>query len=152
MRSRQFSFVFSLLVLFSAVGCSSTHSSMNLQRSGLRGISDLSVTVLLDRAEVTELAGMKEQLEVLLDIVEQFANDGKLSALTQDEVLALLLAQIPSEYAIHTQWLHTAITAALATTDTTLPIGENSQRRLLAFVYGSRTALRAYTVTDRQGE
>jgi hypothetical protein len=135
------------LCLLATVGCSTTRiGTMNVQRSGLRASGDLSVTVMLDRVALEDLEETKGRVKTFLDQIEEFAATGEIVTLTRTELTTLLLNKVSPKY---TPWVLTALDAALLATDATAPIGDNNQRRIIAFVNGSRQAVALYNAQDR---
>lgn len=122
--------------------------SVNVQRSGLRGAGDLAVTVMLDMTAEANVPQLQERIITFLDTVEQFAATGEIALLTRTELTARLLAEVSEKYA---PWVQGAISAALTYLDARAPIGEKNQRRILAYVKGSRRAVALYDIEDRAG-
>jgi len=141
-----------LLALPLTTGCvsfdGSQLGSLNMQRCGLRGAGDLSVTVMLDSTEVADVPRLQERVLAFLETVEQFAATGDLAALTRMEFTDRLLAKVSPEYA---PWVRGALGTAMASLDAHAIIGEKNKRRILAYVNGSRRAVAAYNVEDRVG-
>jgi len=119
---------------------------MNVQRSGLRGAGDLSVTVMLDQTQAADVEELKAELTTFLYAVKEFIETGDVVVLTRTELTTRLLEEVAGQY---TPWAHMAINAALTTLDPTVSIGEAGKKRLTAFVHGSLTAAACYRTEDR---
>lgn len=140
-----------LVLLMGVVGCNtlSDYGTMNVQRSGLRGAGDLSVTVMLDQTQAADVEQLKAEITTFLYAVRGFAETGNIATLTRTELITRLLGEVAGQY---TPWVHMAINAALTTLDPTVSIGEAGRKRLIAFVYGSLTATACYQTEDRAEE
>jgi len=144
---------FLILLMLLTTGCVSFDrsqlKSMNMQRCGLRGAGDLSVTVMLDSTEVADAPKLQERVITFLDTVEQFAATGDLASLTRTEFTDRLLAKVSPEYA---PWVRGALGTAMTSLDAHAVIGEKNKRRILAYINGSRRAVACYNVEDRAGK
>ena len=138
--------VLPLLVMVMA-GCVSVES-VNMQRCGLRSAGDFSVTVMLDLTAVADVPELQKRVTTFLDDVAQFATTGEIASLTRAELTGRLLAKVSPEYG---PWVQGAITATLSSLDTRATIGNRNQRRILAYLHGSRQAVAHYAIEDRAG-
>lgn len=131
------------------MGCTTTGGNigtMNVQRAGLRGAGDLSVTVMLDQIPTTDIEELKAHITTFLYAVEEFVVTGNAATLTRTELANRLIEVVADDYA---HWVSMALQAALATTNPQVQIGEDNRRRILAFTHGSLTATSLYNVIDR---
>ena len=140
-----------LVFLTGVVGCStlSDYGTMNVQRSGLRGAGDLSVTVMLDQTKDADVEQLKAEITTFLAAMNVFITTGNIAVLTRTELTNRIIGSVANQYA---PWVSMALNAALTTLNPQAPLGGANKYRLAAFVYGSLTATANYRVEDRVDE
>lgn len=135
-----------LILLLAAVMSSCSAGSMNVQRSGLRSVGDLSVTVLLDKTSEANIEKNKERIKKVLETIRTLVTSDDLTALTRTKFTTKLLKKIPAQYA---SWTRSVIDTALLSVESHTQIDADDRRRIMAFVNGSFQAIDSYSTDDR---
>lgn len=119
-----------MLLVLMALGLASCNPTMNLQRSGLRGIGDLTAVVYLERHAVANPLEFREACIKVLDYIDT----GAISALPLDKVEAELRRIVPARWAGFVPGIIAAASSRHA--DLATAIGLKNVQRLRAYVMG----------------
>jgi len=134
-----------VLALILLAGC--TPPSMNLQRSALRSLGDVGVTVTLDLVKADKVKATQAEVVVVCDAVLRFLNGGTADGLTQTGISSKLQSLIPAKYRAYFSSALQALSGQ--TINVGAKIGMKNLRRINAAVVGIKAGARYYVVTDR---
>ena len=129
-----------------AIGCSDTLSSLNFQRSSIRGAGDIATTIWLEETSVVKIDETKAELLGVANSIEGFLSANP--TITEKELVAGLLTVTPVEY----QLLVAAIAATVNVKVEIGPIGPDNVKRIVGFLDGIRSGVAKYSIEDRGTE
>ena len=128
-----------MLLCLAAVSGGCSPLSLNMQKSGLRAVGDVSTTWLIEHREGVTAAGVLAAADKLIAYLES----GDVSNLPLGDLEDKLKAQVPEQYAALVSKVVKAASKRLATA--TGKIGKNNVARMLALAKGIRMAGAEYT-------
>lgn len=138
---------FSLLAGLLLVVSSCTPPSLNVQRSALRSVGDLGVTVGLEFVAEKDVVALRKEIAEVAKKVVQFLDTGVVPNLTEAQINARLVSLVPPKYM---SYFNTALTAL---SGRGIPIGQKigskNVRRIKAAVKGIQRGAEGYLKTDR---
>ena len=132
-----------------ATGCAS-FGSLNLQRSGLRGLGDTAVTVLLDQLPESQWEAASTELADAFQRLTDFVETGETQNLVFPKLVEKVRSVIPTQYRSIGEALLVSIEHGSATVDVDVEIvGQDNLDRIKAFLEGAGSGLRAYRKDHR---
>jgi len=133
-----------IAIVLLAIGC--TPPSMNMQRSGLRGICDAGTTAALDAVSEESLPAVQKDIKDTCDALSKFMADGKVADLVYSDFRAAIEKLIPQNLKSYFD----AVLAAASTQELDIgKLGTNNVKRINAAILGVQLANAQYAKEDR---
>ena len=128
-------------------GCTVTGSSLNIQRSALRGAGDTGTTTMLENQNADEVVDIAAGVTSICNDVKDFLNSGDIIDLTKGELKIQLLEVVPSGSADFVSDILSFVSVANYDVE---KIGSRNVKRIRAFLNGVIEGAQKYDVKDRE--
>ena len=132
------------VVALLGMGCRAP--SMNVQRSGLRGVGDVAATVLLERVPEAAVPVVREKALEVIAQCDAALSDGVLPGMSLDALKKILDEKVPEQYKPVSDAVLKVVRGIRLPTEA---LGENNAKRIRAALVGIKSGVTEYKVGDR---
>lgn len=127
-------------------GCIVTESSLNVQRSALRGTGDTGATTMLENQNSEEVTEIVNGVVGICNDVLDFLKTGDVANLTKGELKITLLNVVPEESA---DFVSDILAFVSVSNYDVQRVGSRNVKRIRAFLNGVIDGASKYSVEDR---
>lgn len=135
-----------IAVLVGTAGCAVTGSSLNVQRSALRGTGDTGATTMLENQKEEEVAEIVQGVVEICNDVLDFLKTGDVADLTKGQLKTHLLEVVPKESA---DFVNDILAFVSVSNYDVQGIGTRNVKRIRAFLNGIIRGAKKYDAGDR---